>query len=172
MRTIDVYKLNQLLFLEAGFIHLNTLLSGVFIPIWGLTFFFVAIATYFVSCFMGAILSLPHKPHEDFVDVIKSEEFPSSGKNLIYSLGIMMIIIPIAIFYNMELAAYPINSTLCTLAALLVGCIAHILATRNGSRAVALIVFNILSIPLTLLSLIAGAVVTIPMLFIYLYRRI
>lgn len=171
MRTIDVYKLNQLLFLEAGFIHLNSLLFGVFIPLWGITFLFVAVATYFVFCFMGTILTHQNKVFEDFVDVVGSDEFPSSGKNVIYAIGVMVSIIPIVIFYNLDLVVYPVNSTLCTLAASMVGCLAHILATRNGGRAVALLAFNLFSIPVTFFSLIVGAVVTLPLSFIYFYLR-
>ena len=111
MRTIDVYKLNQLLFLEAGFIHLNSLLFGVFIPLWGVTFLFVAVATYFVFCFMGTILAHQNMVFEDFVDVAGAEEFPSSGKNIIYVVGAMFSTIPIVIFYNLDLVVYPVNST-------------------------------------------------------------
>ena len=171
MRTVDVFKLNQLLFLEAGFIHLNSLLSGMFIPLWGITFLFVAVATYFVFCFMSTILAHQKKVFEDFVDVAKSDEFPSSGKNVIYTIGVMVSTIPIIIFYNLDLVVYPVNSTLCTLAASIVGCLAHILATRNGGRAVALLSFSLFSIPVTFFSLIAGAVVTLPLSFIYFYLR-
>ena len=171
MRTIDVFKLNQLLFLEAGFIHLNSLLSGMFIPLWGITFLFVAVATYFVFCFMGTILAHQNMVFEDFVDVAGAEEFPSSGKNIIYVVGAMFSTIPIVIFYNLDLVVYPVNSTLCTLAASTVGCLAYILATNNGVRAVALLAFSLFSIPITVFSLIAGAIVTLPWSFIYFYLR-
>ena len=122
-------------------------------------------------CFMGTILTHQNKVFEDFVDVVGSDEFPSSGKNVIYAIGVMVSIIPIVIFYNLDLVVYPVNSTLCTLAASMVGCLAHILATRNGGRAVALLAFNLFSIPVTFFSLIVGAVVTLPLSFIYFYLR-
>lgn len=169
--TFGIYKRNQLLFLEAGFIHLNTIISGVFIPFYGLSFIFVSIATYFVYCFMAAMLSSQETKFEDFFNVISLDAFPSAIKNILVCVGLLMVTLPIVLFYNQNYISYPFNSAACTLTSSLLGGLAYVLANKKGNAAVAISFFTVVSIPLVFLSLIIGGVITLPLLFIFFYRR-
>jgi hypothetical protein len=171
INTFEIYKLNQLLFLEAGFVHLNTILSGAFAPLFGLTFIFVSIATYLVYCFMGAILNQYDNKFEDIFNVISSDSFPSAGKNFLVGFGLVISTIPIILFYNQEFIEYPYNSALCTIFSSLLGGLAYVLVNKNGKSIVAISFFTIISLPLVIVSLVIGGVFTLPVLFIFFYIR-
>lgn len=171
MKTLDIYKTNQLLFLEAGFVHLNTILSGVFIPLFGLSFLFVSIATYFVYCFMGSIMAQYENQFEDIYDVISSDRFPKAGKNIIVCLGLIVLTIPVLLLYSQNMLDYPFNSAVCTLLSTLLGGLAYILTNQNSNKFVTTLFYSIISIPLVCISLVAGGVLTLPLLFIFLDIR-
>jgi len=172
MNTFGIYKKNQLLFLEAGFIHLNSILSGLFVPFYGISFIFVSVATYFIYCFMGSIMNQFENEFEDFHNVISSSSFPSAGKNILVSIFLILITTPIILFYNQDYIHNPYNSAFCTLFSLLLGGAAFVLATRNTNSFVPIMSFTIISIPMVFISLIIGGVLSLPLSFIYFYRRV
>jgi hypothetical protein len=171
LNTFNIYKINQLLFLEAGFVHLNTILSGVFIPMFGISFFFVSIATYFVYCFMGSIMAQYENKFEDIHDVISSDKFPSAGRNIIVCLSLIVLTIPVLLLYSQNLLDYPFNSTVCTLLSILLGGLAYVFTNQNSKKFVTILFYSIASIPLVFISLVAGGVLTLPLLFIFLDIR-
>jgi hypothetical protein len=172
INTFGIFKLNQLLFLEAGFIHLNTILTGVFIPLFGLSFFFVSVATYLIFCFMASMMKQYEREYEDFFDVISSDSFPSAGKNVLAGFALAVITTPVLLFYNQEFIAYPYNSALCTVFSSILGGLAYALINKDSKSIVVISFFSLVSIPLVLASLVIGSVLTLPLLFIFLYRRI
>lgn len=170
--SLESFRLHHLLYLGAGFIHLNTVLSGIFFPLWGLTFIFVAVATYFVLCFLATITENLDASYPDFVDVFEAKSFPGAKTNLLVCCAMTLICILLVILYNQDLLPYPWNSTLMTLVASLLGGLFFVVATKRSSLLVMTITFVGISLPLTFFpSLIFGAVVTLPLLFIFLFRR-
>ena len=171
MSTFEIFRKNQLLFLEAGFVHVNALVSGFFVPLWGATFLFVSVSTYFTLCFMSAIIEQPEDTFEDFINVIRSGGYPSAVKNAIAVLCSLLATVPILMYYNMDLLPYPVSSGICTVIASSIGAFAFLIATGNWQKLGSAISFCLLGLPVMCLSLFLGGVLSLPLLFIFLYKR-
>ncbi len=156
MGTFEIFRRNQLLFLEAGFVHLNAILSGWFLPIWGATFIFVSVSTYFTLCFMSSVLSQEDYVFDDFVEVLRSSGFPSSGKNFLMGILSVIFTIPLIIFYNLDLQPYPLNSGICSSIACLIGAFVFLIGTANWKKTGAVLIFSLVGLPVTVVSLFLG----------------
>ena len=172
LSSLESFRAHHLLYLGAGFIHLNTILSGIFFPIWGSIFIFVAVATYFVLCFFATVTENLAGTYPDFAGVFAANSFPAAKTNVLACFAMTLLCLPLAILYNQDLLSYPWNSALMTLAASVVGGLFFVFATKRSRLLLMTVAFVTLSLPLTFFpSLIFGAVVTLPLLFIFLFRR-
>lgn len=171
VNTYSIFKINELLFLEAGFILLSTILTGVFVPFFGISFIFVSIATYFIYCFLSSMMSQYPDKFEDFPPVFSLDSFPKAKRNILACVGLAIVSVPVVLFYNQSFVAYPYNSTLCTIFSSLLGAGAYTLVNKDGKSFVMLSFFALISIPLVCVSLVIGSVLTLPLLYIFLYRK-
>jgi hypothetical protein len=171
MRTFEIFKINQLLFIEAGIILSSLLILGVLKPFFGVVYPLISISIYLIYCFMDATLKKKEEEFEDFVQVFADIDFPTASRILLTSVVVISANSLVIIFYNQSLPNHFLCSYFCTLFSSLLGFFAYIFDNKKIRKFTSLFVFTIFSTPIALITLGVGAIAILPIFYIYLDKR-
>lgn len=171
MNTVNIFRSNQLLFLEAGILLASAVTLGIFLPLLGLLYPLIAVTIFLIYCFLASIIDNGCAELEDISDVFRLKSFPSSTRILISCLFIFVVGVLISFAYFIELQSFPEGSTVCTFASTFLGLMGFSTCRKNSKLFIPVLFFTMIMLPLTAISLFVGAVVSLPLAFIYFYQR-
>ena len=172
MSNLDIFKQNQVLFIEVGIIYVALLCFMLFLPLAGATYAISSVILFWVfTSLIMLMLNKEVRKEFDFEDLFEDKRLPKKIKLFLLTISVFVItLIEVNIVnnFNLENWAFNILMTIITISQTL---LIALFSFNRVSLFLTAILYSFLSVIVTFLTLIFGGIFFTPFIFIILFNK-
>ena len=172
MSNLDIFKQNQVLFIEVGIIYVVLLCFMLFLPLGGATYAISSVILFWVfTSLIMLMLNKEVRKELDFENLFEDKRLPKKIKLFLLTISVFVItLIEVNIVnnFNLENWAFNILMTIITISQTL---LIALFSFNRISLFLTAILYSFLSIIVTFLTLIFGGIFFAPFIFIMLFNK-